>query len=297
MFNTRLFRLKAFIRRAQPERLDNLLCVTPPHEWAILSGLILVLLGLVTWGAFGSIERSLSADCVLVRPGERRAVVSGVDGTVVDVLVNIGDKVTAGQAIARVQLPEEDRQMRIARAKVELLAAQLQQAPTDQIRQALDTARGELLEREAVAAAGDLIVSLHAGEVMALGIALGQAVSAGMEVAQIRKGDDHRLQAVAILEPVRAQPIKTGMTARILIETERGKESLDAEVRAVSPQPIAAPAWLADVGLPAPKRGQLVHLDFKDAPDRAILDGHRARLLIVTQRHAPVRLLLPAGIN
>ena len=285
MLNPRLFRPKAMARKWKPEQLDDPLRVTAPHEWAIVVGLVVVLFGVVAWGLFGRVERSLSADCILVRPGQRHAVVSGVAGTVVAVLVHTSDSVKAGQAIARVRLPEVDRQVRIARAKVELLETQLEASAM------LRAARAELLELEAIAAAGDRIVSPHAGEVTALSLVPGQAVAVGTAVAQIRTGDDHQLQAVAIVEPAQARRIEMGMAARILLDAER--DPLAAEVRAVSPQPSAAPGWLTALGLP--QRGQLIRLALTQPSDLATADGQRGRLLIVTQRHAPVLLLMPAG--
>ena len=291
-YNRRLFREKAVASKWQGEKLDDMLRVTAPHEWAIVVGLVLVLLGIVAWGLFGRIERSLTADCVLVRPGERHAVVSGVAGTVVDVLVSAGDRVEAGQALVRVRLPEVGRQVRIARAKVGMLEAQLQASATASMREMLGAARAELLELEAVAAAGDFIVSPHAGEVAALSLMPGQAVAAGAEVAQLRKGEDHQLQVVAIIEPEHAQRLKRGMAARILLDTGSGTSALEADVREVSPQPIAAPRWLSAMGLP--QRGQLVRLDLREPPPLAVADGQHGRLLIVMQRQAPVFLLVPA---
>ena len=254
LFNARLFRARAIIKRLRPEPLDDPLRVSAPHEWAILAGLIVVLIGIVAWGLFGRVERILSVDCTLVQPGERRAIVSGVAGTVVEVLTTTGDAVAVGQAIARVRLPEVDRQVRIVGAKVGLLESQLADSPTAQTREMLHRARAELLELQAVAAAGDRIVSAHAGEVTAFELVPGQAVAVGEEVAQVRVGDDHRLQAVAIVAPVQAQRIASGMAARVLVETERGTQALAAEVSEVSPQPITAPEWLTVAGLPA--RGQ-----------------------------------------
>lgn len=294
LFNARLFRARALIKRLRPEPLDDLLRVIAPHEWAILAGLMVVLLSVVAWGMFGRVERILSVDCTLVRPGERHAIVSGVAGTVVEVLTSTGDAVKVGQAIARVRLPEVDQQARVAGAKVGLLESQLADSPTAQTREMLHIARAELLELQAVAAAGNQIISSHAGEVTALELAPGQAVAVGAEVAQIRIGDDHRLQAVAIVGPVQAQRVASGMAAQVLVETERGTQALAVEVSEVSPQPTTAPEWLTVAGLPA--RGQQIRLDFrKPPPDLATLRGLPSRVHIVTHQQAPVSLLIPTG--
>ena len=149
MFVNRLYREEAVVHRWKAESLDDLLRVTAPHEWAIVATLAAVLLGVVAWGLLGSVERTLSADCVLARPGERHAIVAGVSGTVMDVLVRTRDTVEPGQAVVRVRLPEVDRQVRIARARVDVLEAQLADTPGPDAR--LRAARAELRELDAAA--------------------------------------------------------------------------------------------------------------------------------------------------
>ena len=110
-----------------------------------MATLAAVLLGVVAWGLLGSVERTLSADCVLAWPGERHALVAGVSGTVVTVLVRTRDTVEPGQAVARVRLPEVDRQARIARARVDVLEVRLADThgPDARLRAALrDLGRG-----------------------------------------------------------------------------------------------------------------------------------------------------------
>ena len=64
------FRESAIIRNARPEPLDDRAQLTAPHEWAILACLGLALAGLVLWSLFGSVERTLRLDGVLVLSGE-----------------------------------------------------------------------------------------------------------------------------------------------------------------------------------------------------------------------------------
>ena len=119
----------------------------------------------------------LPADCVLARPGERHAIVAGLSGTVVDVLVNTGDMVEPGEAVARVRLPDMDGQARIARARVDVLAAQVTDDPGLETR--LRAARAEAIALDAAADAGGLVVSPVAGEVTAIDLVPGMAVATG----------------------------------------------------------------------------------------------------------------------
>ena len=101
----RLFREEAFARRGKTEPLNGLLRVTAPREWILLVCLGLAVLGFLAWGLFGSIEQSVSARCVLAQPGDRFVVNAEYSGTVVELLVGVGDKVVAGQP-----LPGSERQ-------------------------------------------------------------------------------------------------------------------------------------------------------------------------------------------
>ena len=296
MFVNRLYREEAAAHRWRGEKLDGLLRVTAPHEWAILATLAAVLLGVAAWGLLGSVERTFSADCVLARPGERRAVIADVSGAVVEVLAHTGDTVERGQAVARVRLPEVDRQARIAGARLAALEELLANASGQDAR--LLAARADVRELDAIAEAGGIIVSHHTGEVMAIDLVPGQAVAAGTQVAEIRMGGDHRLQAVALADPASAGDLETAMGARVLIPAADGRGGTritDAAVGAVSSRPAAATGWLARLGYPPLARGHLIRLDIEPPPAPETKEGQPCRFQIVLQRQPPVSLLLPTG--
>ena len=215
-FDKSLFREQAILSQGKTERLDVLPQVTAPHEWAVLAGLALILLGVGAWSVFGSIERRLTTECLLVRPGERRAVLAELSGTVADVLVDTGDAVRSGQVIARVRRPELRRAMRIARTRI----AALETRPAGG---QLQAARAELADLEMIEAVGDVIVSPYAGEVTALALTPGQPVAAGAEVARIRAGTAAGMEALAFVAPAQAAQVAAGMAARVLAPTPRGR--------------------------------------------------------------------------
>lgn len=291
--NRRLFRSGAFAFRGRTEPLDRPLNVTAPHEWAVVIGLGLALLGVVAWGFFGSIERSVAAGCVLVEPGERYTVVSAAAGIVTAVAVAEGDRVEAGQVIARVKLPELDRLAALARARVATLEETADAAP-----ETLALARSELAELEALQVSGGSIVSPQAGEVAALHLAPGQAVAVGREVAVIRSGGGGGgLEAAAFVAPENANRLREGMDAQILTPASGrgGPQAVGAQVREVSPRPVAPPGWLADSGLQAPAGSHLVRLALLDPPPPAADDGVSCNVRVVLRKDPPVRLLTPAG--
>ena len=285
-----LFREEAIASYGKTERLDVLPQVTAPHEWVVLAGLTLVLLGAGAWSVFGSIERRLTAECLLVRPGDRRAVLAELSGTIAEVLVDAGDTVRSGQAVARVLRPELRRSMRMARARIAALEA-------GSAGERLRAARAELAELELVEAVGDVIVSPHAGEVTTLSLAPGQAVAAGTEVARVRAGSAAGMEAVAFIAPAQAAQLSAGMKARVLASgPDGGRPSvLEADLREVSARPAPAPGWFAGFAFPAPDLGHLVRLSLRSAPDRTVADGEPCRVDVVTRRQAPIRFLARAG--
>ena len=65
---TEIFRKEALQRLSSPERLDQLLQVVSPHDWLVLST-VLVLLGLaLTWACVGRLATTVAGRGVLIRP-------------------------------------------------------------------------------------------------------------------------------------------------------------------------------------------------------------------------------------
>jgi len=153
MLGSPLFRERALIRSAQPEPLDDLLRVTAPHEWLLLACLAAALLAAALWGGLTRVEQTVSGAGALVQPGERYAIVSAASGVVTEVTAELGDRVEAGEAIARLELPELRWRLRISRARVALLderARSPEAPPGGWLDAELAAARAEVLELAAL---------------------------------------------------------------------------------------------------------------------------------------------------
>ena len=254
-----------------------MLRVTAPHEWLILTGLALASAGAIVWELFGRIERSLLAKCVLVHPGERYSVLSEVSGSVTAVLVNGGDRVAAGEPIARMNTLGLEGQVRVARPRVSML----EEKPQDSAGDALSMARAELVDLGAMQATGEFILSPHAATISWHNLAVGQAVAAGAEIAAVRTGEDHELEAVTFVPGQNAQRIEPGMETRVLTgeSKPRGWErALRAQVREVSQQPVPRPGWLTELGLAAATHSHMVRVALQDAPDSMTVDSDSCSL-------------------
>lgn len=283
----RLFREESLARRGQTESVDRLLKVTAPHEWVMLIALGLALIGVVLWGVFGSIERSLSVACVLVEPGERYPVVSDATGTLLDILAPSGGPVEVGQPIARVSTPGLTRHIAVARARLAAFESTEGVAP-----ESLAAARAELLELESLQSSGELIVSPYTGHLVSQTLVTGRAVEAGAEVAMVRGGGGD-IEAVALLTPEDARRLDEGMRARVLHAGD-GREfvrALDAKVHEIEKRPAEPPGWLATFGLSSPANGRLARFSLTEAPSQQLADGDACSVWVVLSKDRLVQLL------
>lgn len=302
MFYSKIFREEAVARRSRPEPLDRRLQVTAPHEWMVLVGLGLSLLAFLAWGLFGRVERTFSAAAVVVQPGERYAVVSPVSGTVIEVLAEVGDTVERGQAIARVRLPEAERQARITQTIVSAVRDGMRDAESAELRESLiAAARSELAAVEL--RAGESIVARSAGSLVAYRLVAGEPVRAGQTVAWVRSGSAEAWQAFAFVSPQDAGRLAPGRDAEapgrdaevlVALPEQPGVNRLGARVLEVSLQPVDAPAWLADLGLAPPAPAHLLRVVLIDPPPD-LRDGADGQVRIMLGRQSPAALLAGGG--
>ena len=60
-----LFRQKSIDKISSPEELNDYIRVSNPGVWMMLVSVILVLLGMVTWGVFGRLETRISVPAIV----------------------------------------------------------------------------------------------------------------------------------------------------------------------------------------------------------------------------------------
>ena len=263
-----VFREKALARRAEREAIDARLQVTAPHEWLLVSGLGVVLVVLAAYGLIGRVERSLSVETVLVRPGERVDVVAGVSGVVVDVLSEVGDTVKRGQSIARVQ-------------GLRALAA----PPSETAQRGGD----DFTTHD--------IGAPHDGELVTLALAAGRRVAAGELAARIRTASAGPVEAIGFVTRDEALQLAPGMPAqvRLVVPGTGAPRILPARVDRVSPR-VALPApWLTEFGLEPPARAHLLRAALTDPEPPPVIDGATGTLRIVLGHRSFASLLFGNG--
>ncbi len=133
-----LFRQTALDKLSSPERLDQLMTVTPRRAWLALFTIVAILLAAIIWSIFGSLPTRVSGPGIFVREGGAFQIVSRGDGSVVGLDVGVGDLVKKGQVIGRLELPELEVRVENAGSRLDELKKE------DQIADSADEANLKL---------------------------------------------------------------------------------------------------------------------------------------------------------
>jgi HlyD family secretion protein len=153
-----IFRSVALERLSSPEQLDQLMAVTTPRGWLLLIGVGALLATALVWGVLGSVPERIAGQGILTRSGGVLEVEAAADGKVTDVSVRVGDHVSQGQVIARID--RQDLGLRIQQARS--LVAELRGRYEQQRRfgaQDVETSEAYLAQRRE-----QLRASIEAGE-------------------------------------------------------------------------------------------------------------------------------------
>lgn len=283
--------------RNKRRQLDILLTVTAPHERIVFVVATLLVLALFAWALFGRIEHGVTIDGVLIKPGPRYEVVSVEPGHVLELFVSPGDRVRAGDPIARQSVPELDREVAALRRRLDLVEREAAQGETSHasLTTLLQDARAALLGTEARRAARELIVAHAEGEVMTSESAPGEFVHAGASVARIRGASDAEagpLQAVLRVVPSVAQRIRPGMRATVDVAMPGGgAQLLRGEVVSVTAGPL--PKWLAAMRPATEASLHRIDITLSQAPETPVPNGTACTVRVVLGRSPPAALLVP----
>ena len=275
------------------EQLDRLLTVTAPHERLTLGCIGLVVFAFAGWFLFGSVERSVTLDGVLIEPGARHTAVTAEPGRILEYLVAPGDRVRAGQAVARQSVPDLERELAALRERVDLLRSQVGPAGGDgsALQPLLAEAEAALLRMEARRAVRQTIVSGPAGVVAALSATPGSFLPAGTGVARIRETAGRPFEAVLRVDRSSARRIRPGMEATVEVGLPDGTtQRLNGTVARSTAGPL--PDWLAGLNPAVPVSSHRVDIVVDAASRLSAADGAACRIRVELGRHAPVALFL-----
>jgi len=131
-----LFRKEALSRLHSPDDLSVALELTSPMTWIVLLLLVVLLGAVVAWGVLGRVPVAVRGlGYVVPESGAVYNPVTGIRGRVDSLDVKVGDRVTKGQDIAKLWLPELESSLRSAQQGLELLRKRYQRekSVTDQL--------------------------------------------------------------------------------------------------------------------------------------------------------------------
>ncbi len=108
----RLFRQAALDRLSSPEQLDQLISLTRPRDLLAMLTLFALIALAIGWSILGRVPERVKGSGILITTGGRvvDAVATG-DGTLTDILVEVGGGVQQGQVVARVIQPALRQQL------------------------------------------------------------------------------------------------------------------------------------------------------------------------------------------
>ncbi|MGH1387225.1 NHLP bacteriocin system secretion protein [Kordia sp.] len=123
---TGFFRKAALEKLSTPEKLDQLIKVTSPKGWIALLTITLVLGTGIAWAFMGNVKTKLNVVGVILG-GEIHEVVATSQGQLINVNVNVGDKIKEGDVIAKIEQPELFQQIEGVKATLKERNFDLQQ--------------------------------------------------------------------------------------------------------------------------------------------------------------------------
>src|SRR5262245_60353415 len=114
-----LFRKSALDKLASPERLDELMEVTPGKGRVALMTFGAMALGLLVWSIFGTIPERIDGSGILVRGGGLRQLRAGSDGTLTGLSINLNDLVKDGQVVGQISQIGSSEEIKTARQQLD----------------------------------------------------------------------------------------------------------------------------------------------------------------------------------
>ncbi|QYO64248.1 NHLP bacteriocin system secretion protein [Leptolyngbya sp. 7M] len=124
----RTFRQKSLERLSSPEQLDQLMQVTSPKSWLILSCMGCLVGAALLWSIVGRLPVTVTGRGVLIRPGRVVNLQAPGTGELISLDVQVGDYVRKGQMLGTIAQPELEKQLQQQRTKLAELQNQTENA-------------------------------------------------------------------------------------------------------------------------------------------------------------------------
>jgi HlyD family secretion protein len=319
-----LFRREALNSLNSIDELDRLVTVTHPRAWLTLAAVGLLIAAALAWAFAGQLTITVNGSGILLRGGHTMRAVSTGGGQITALLVDLGDKVRAGDAIARVASPELQAAVDRTSAEVDRLTAVhaglTAAAPVDE--QALATTDDALREAQAALARArtDLaeasrVLSPYSGVVSSVEAYQGQYMTPGTPLMTIEPLNV-ALRATLYLPDKDGKQVRLGQQVQIMPESVSAEEYgyLRAKVTSVDALPATPESMqavlqneflvqeLAAQGTvlrieatltPAPENPSGYAWSSSSGPDLRISSGTTVSARVVLSQDPPITYVFP----
>lgn len=119
-----LFRRSALNALKAPEQLDDPMMLLRPSYWALIIGLTGFSLSVLAWSIFGRIPVRINGQGVLIRSDSIQRIQSGTVGRIVSINVRVGQCVSKGSALIRIESTQQDLDRQKAAIQLQLMLLQ-----------------------------------------------------------------------------------------------------------------------------------------------------------------------------
>jgi multidrug resistance efflux pump len=309
-----MFRQEALDHITASDRLDEPARLVSPANWVALATLACLAAAAVIWSLFGTLSATVAAPgIVTVDAGRISAEVSPREGVLLALFAAPGDRIAAGDPIARIDTAALDRaiaEVERAIAGEEGAAPRPDAAPPLQRSTTGDAARrtaeddaglrATLARLRARRAAGSTVTALGPGTVVRTLARPGTVVAAGDPLVATAS-PDAALVVDGLVRLRDAEGLAEGQAVTIL--PPRGGERTPLATGTVrSVGAVAGPSTLfaadnaAETVMPGGSQARVrvrIALDDTDLPAATLRLGQPVTVEILTDRRAPVSLVLP----
>ena len=292
--NNHVFRKVAVERLSSPEQLDNLVRVTSPRGWLMLTGVGLLIVAALYWGIFGTMTVKADGPGVLIRPGGLKTVHASAAGAISDIRVVENDTVTQGEVIGRMEQPElleQIKQTKLAISNLEGAAAQDRAGRVAELK----SLKQQLEQQQLGYEYSTRVISPYTGKVKEVLVKTGNYIGDGSDIIRLETYGVQTDELIAVLYvPVsQGRQLLPGMEVRVSPGSINREEfgSLVGQVVSVSEFPVTVQGMMSTLGnegLVQQMASQGVSLEIRVnlSPNAEMASGYNW----TTEQGPPVRL-------
>jgi len=240
--NQQIFNEEALSRLRSPERLVSVIQVTQPVAWMGLFTLFFMVASIVLWSVFGVMSVSVQGVGMILDPAGVVNVYHDVSGKISEIMVRPGDRVSKGDVVAKLALPNMINEIIKTRQDI------MRSMNRNQVEESVSHF-DSLMD---VWSHSYTVVSTFDGFVEEIKVNVGDVVAAGStSICSIRQ-EQHRQDVIALMYvPAESgKKIEPGMVAQLVPSGANQKEdgSLLGVVRAVSLYPVSSGGIMKTLG-------------------------------------------------